>query len=160
MADFGRGIKAGIVSGIIYGIISVIFGAITAVIYWETILSNYAGITVGAADMMGVIGFLIPILAIAGIIGGIIFGLIFGLIYAAIYNSLPGSTSVMKAIVLALIGWVLLSLGMGYGNLAVDTMYYVVGNVIFGLIGWIIWGYLLGVFWDKFGAKPAPAGAA
>ena len=160
MADFGRGIKAGIVSGIIYGIVSVILGIITAVIYWETILGNYAGITVSTADMMGVIGFLIPILAISAIIGGIIFGIIFGLIYAAIYNSLPGSSSVMKAIVLSLIGWLILSLGMGYGNLAVDTMYYVVNNVIFGLIGWIIWGYLLGVLWDKFGARPATAGAA
>ena len=134
MADFGRGIKAGIVAGIIYGIISVILGVIIAVVYWETILSNYAGITVTTSDMMGVIGFLIPALIIAGIIGGIIFGLIFGLIYAAIYNSLPGSTSTMKAIILSLIGWIIFSLGLGYGNLAVDTMYFVVNNVIFGII--------------------------
>ena len=161
MADFGRGIKAGIISGIIYGIIIGIFSAIVSFIMWDTISAAYDDVISGFG-FGGLIEFTLEGQIINGFIGGIIygiiFGLIFGLIYAAVYNSLPGSTSIMKGIVLMLIVWLILSVGLGY--LSIDlfgTTYYIV-SLITGLIGSIIWGFLLGKFWDKYGGKQ-PAGA-
>jgi len=44
----------------------------------------------------------------------------------------------------------------GYGNLALyGTTFFLVSNVVIGLITSLIWGFLMGKFWDKF----APAGA-
>lgn len=92
---------------------------------------------------------------IGAIFSGIIGGLIFGLIYAAIYNSLPGSSSVAKGIVLAIIFWLILSVGIGFVVSGIFGMtYYILNSIIIGLIGSIIWGYLLGKFWDKYSGQP------
>ena len=64
--------------------------------------------------------------------------------------------SVMKGIILSLIFWVIFSLALGYTSIAVYGMeYFAVNNVVMGLITSVIWGFLLGKFWDKF----APAKA-
>lgn len=160
MAEFGRGAKAGVIAGIIYGIIAAILSLIIIVVMWETILdvaSKASGVTISAVDMGGLIGFMAPFIFIGAIIGGIIFGLIFGLIYAAIYRSLPGSTSIMKAIVLSFIAWLIFSLGLGYSSIATyGTSYYIASNVVVGLVSWIIWGALMGIMWDRFGGSPRP----
>jgi len=95
MADFGRGIKAGIIYGIILGILT----AIIISVAWNTIAGSYIITGVASYDFATLFVFWL----IAGIIGGIIGGIIFGLIYAAAYNSLPGATIITKGIVLALI---------------------------------------------------------
>ncbi len=155
MADFVRGIKAGIVSGIIYGIISAILGLLIIMVYWQTLMGGL-GVFFMGTDMMAVFMFMLPSLFIGAIVAGIIGGIIFGLIYAAIYNSLPGSTSVMKGIVLSLLFWIIFSLALGYTSMTVYGMeYFAVNNVVIGLITSVIWGFLLGKFWDKF----APAKA-
>ena len=167
MTDIVRGIKAGIVSGIVYGIIIGILSAIVTYIMWDTIFAAYESFF-GDLGMSGLftaaqISLSTQIISgfIGGIIGGVIFGLIFGLIYAALYNSLPGSTSMMKGIVLMLIVWLILSVGLGFFSIGMFGMtYYIVNSVVVGLIGTIIWGYLLGTFWDKFGTKSAATPAA
>lgn len=156
MAELGRWAKAGIVAGIFYAILSAILGAIVIFIFKETIMeyAEEALINVGitGTDVESLLVFIFPAMIFGIIIGGIIFGLIFGLIYAALYNSLPGSTSVAKAIILSIIAWLIFSVGLGYSNIAsFGIAYYVIGSIVIGIITWIIWGYLLGRFWDRFG---------
>ena len=160
MAEFGRGIKAGIVSGVIYAIVSAIVLSIVVFAVFDWLLSSYTGTGFGYF-MMGSFGATVIItgIVIGTIIWGIIAGIIFGLIYAAVYNSLPGSTSGMKGIVLAIIAWLIFSVGLGWGSIVFGYTYFAI-TIITGLILWIFWGYLLGKFWDKFGGKPqttAPA---
>lgn len=47
MADFGRGIKSGVVAGIIYGSIIGILEIILMVSMWSTIAVGYSGLTPG-----------------------------------------------------------------------------------------------------------------
>jgi hypothetical protein len=157
MAELGRGVKAGIVAGIIYGIVVGILQAIVTIGMWDTIISAYDQAVSGYGVTMTLTqAVLLPTLFISGIIGGIIGGIILGLIYAAIYNSLPGSTSVKKGIVLAIIFWLIFSVGLGYASLGVyGTTFFIIQNIVIGLIVSIFWGYLLGKFWDRF--APAPA---
>jgi len=164
MAEFGRGIKAGIVAGIISGIISMVFSIIQYSALWDAVASYYEGLSgtggffTGMAEVSLIA--MIPGLAIGAIIGGIIGGIIFGLIYAAVYNSLPGSTSIMKGIVLSLIFWLIFTVALGYASasmIGIGMTFYGI-SLVFGLISSLIWGFLLGTFWDKFAPKPA-AGA-
>lgn len=154
MAEFGRGIKAGIVAGIIYGILlGVLFGVVLTALVGTvpTGMENIPGmenisITVGALGA----AVLIPMM----IVGGIFFGIIFGAIYAAVYGSLPGGTSVKKGIVFSIILWLLTSVGY-YGMLALAGTAAIAVFAVLGLISSLIWGALVGVFWDKFGGKSA-----
>lgn len=139
MAEYGRGIKAGVVAGIIYGIILTVLVAALA----EAIMPGFWGVvsTAGA----GLTGAVIGIFAVMLIIGGAIGGLIFGAVYAAAYGSLPGS-SVVKGIIIAIIFWLVFSVGLNYSYVSRYPAYAGIG-----LVSSLVWGALVGVFWDKFG---------
>ncbi len=136
MAEFVRGIKAGIIAGIIYGIANImLMVGLTEVIYpgyWA--LAGAAG----ATEMV------IGIFTVTAIISGIIGGLIFGAIYAAAYDSLP-SSSIVKGIIVAIILWLIFSVALNYGTIGTYPII-----AVFGLISSLIWGAFVGVFWDKF----------
>jgi hypothetical protein len=131
MAEYGRGIKAGLIGGIIAGIVLAI---LTAILIFAT---------EGSTDFTGTITTMIA----SNFIGYIIFGIIFGIIFAAIYDKLPGSTAVMKGMSLAIIIWIL---GIIIGYFTTYTTFGAAmfgGNIIIGLISAIIWGYIIGKFW-------------
>ncbi|MEM2878419.1 MAG: hypothetical protein QXG10_02585 [Candidatus Hadarchaeales archaeon] len=137
MAEYGRGIKAGVVAGIIYGIILLVLVIALA----DALMPGFWTIA-GAA---GLAGPAIAIFATGMVVGGIIGGLIFGVIYAAAYGSLPG-TSVVKGIILGIIFWLIFSVALNYGTVITYPLY-----ALLGLIASLIWGALVGFFWDKFG---------
>ena len=88
------------------------------------------------------------------IIGGVIIGLIIGLIYAAAYHVIPGSSSIIKGLVVALLLWLILSilpiliLGSYLTGSYSSTFELAILN---GLILYLFFGFLLGLFWDRFG---------
>lgn len=159
MSDLKRGAKAGLAAGFIYMLVLIIFSAITAAI----VITQYSS-SVGSPNlvapyiesMFGVTGFSAVILgAIIGIllyaiIVGVIGGIIFGIIYSAFYNSLPGSTSVIKGIGLSYIFWLIFSIVLNYSTI-IYIHYFIVQNVIIGMLCAVIYGFFLGKFWDKFG---------
>ena len=59
---------------------------------------------------------------------------------------MPGGTSVKKGIVLSIIFWLIFGVALNTGTIMVYPVL-----IIISLICALIWGALLGVFWDKFG---------
>jgi hypothetical protein len=139
MADFGRGIKAGIVASIIYGIVwGLIIFLIPAVLFpglWA--LPGFAAMWATLAM------FTLIVIIIASIISG----LIIGIIYAAAYNSLPTKSSYVKGMLVAIIFWIInLVLNLAW----IGEIVYLILSFVFGVI---VFGFLLGLFWNMFGGK-------
>jgi len=164
LADFGRGIKAGVITGIIYIAISAILGAI----YLNNPLSPpfpmYAA---------GLTPFLLTDLTNPSIVSDLLFqyvvrGIIFGAVFAALYNFLPSVSSIVKGVVLSLLlcivalieviymtpGWP--TDGVSYagsyysGRLLMSSSFSVLWP---GIISVLAFGALTGFLWDRFRAK-------
>jgi hypothetical protein len=167
MADFGRGIKAGVVTGIVYLVICAILGAI----YQNDPLSvpNFmygAGLTFitwrGLADFSSVISLLFLC---------VYRGLVFGAVFAALYNFLPGTASVKKGVVLsaflcivAVVGAIYTTPGWPTYGWIPDGAYYS-GTLdlsspslaLAGIISALVFGALTGFLWDRFRGKELTA---
>ena len=151
MADFGRGIKAGLVTGVVYAAISAIFTF--------TLVGYQYLYTSGFWDAAG----LVPL----G--GSIVRGIIFGAVFATLYNFLPGTTSVVKGVVLSLFFWIVTVIEVIYTTLGwpwetngiVDTGTYYGGMinlssislVLISIMSALVFGALTGFLWDRFRAK-------
>ena len=136
MTDFKRGMTAGAKAGAVFGIIFSILGIVYA---YATLEPGYVIVTERAIGL--VIGY---------IIAGAIVGAIFGAIYAAAYGSLPGAKSILKGLSLGILWWIVVGLGLAY-LLGTGVDIY---NAVSGLISALIWGALIGFFWDKYKAVP------
>ena len=149
-AELLRGAKAGAISGIIYGPINWLSINIGINLSYGT-LGNWIArtITQGTWALTCII---------KNIIGGVIGGMIFGVIFAVLYDKLPGKTSGIKIIIISIIYWVAIPLGLpvlntlrlwGFEGFFWGFMWE---PTLIGLVTSIIWGWLLGFFWDRFGS--------
>jgi hypothetical protein len=137
MADFGRGIKAGIVASIIYSLpYGLVLLAIPAIIlggtgspFWES---------------YGTIIMLVTV--VSAIVGGIVFGVVWGVIYAAAYDSLPSSSPIIKGIILGIAYWLVTD--VVFTLAFAGSIVYLVFSFILGAL---LFGSLLGLFWRVFG---------
>jgi len=172
MAEIGRGLKAGILAGVIMGLLS---GIITAMLMFTILHDEYLKIfeaTISQANislqaeinpetilMIGAVGGII-----SGLIMGLIIGAIIGLIYAVLYNTIPGKTAITKGIATGLIYFVIITIlslleqavfpgttttGIDPGLLSLMANIGYATNFITALI----FGYLLGWFWNRFKPK-------
>ncbi len=134
MAEFKRGATAGLRAGVIFGVILAIMGVVYV---YATLAPGYIIRTERVIGL--IIGYAIA--------GGIV-GIIFGAIYATAYKHLPGGKSILKGLSLGIVWWIVVGLGIGYilGN-AIDAYY-----VATSLISALIWGSLIGFFWDRYKA--------
>jgi hypothetical protein len=154
MAELGRGAIAGAVSGVIYGPVNWLFINIGIT---DLPLSDWV-----ANIMTSGMWFLSCI--IKSMISGVVLGLVFGLIFAVLYDKLPGKTSTIKGIVIPIIYWVIIPLGLPVlfhlYRWGFEGLYWFFSMPIYwsptaiGLGTSIIWGLLLGSFWDRLGPKP------
>jgi uncharacterized membrane protein YeaQ/YmgE (transglycosylase-associated protein family) len=150
MAEYIRGLKAGIISGLIIGIVNAI---VAAFIYWFMLESISGEMSEGWIKVgFYTLSLLIPGKIIFGIIGSVIFGLIF----ATFYNKLPGSKPIVNAILIAIIYWLTFSVLIGHFSkeyyLAAYGITYI-ADVIIGFIMYLFWGFLLVIFWNKYSKK-------
>jgi len=136
MADFKRGMSAGAKAGVVFGVIFSILGIVYT---YATLEPGYVIVTERAIGL--VIGYMIA---------GAIVGAIFGAIYAAAYNSLPGAKSILKGLSLGIVWWIVVGLGVSY-LLGTELNIY---NAASSLISALIWGTLIGFFWDRYQAQP------
>jgi len=162
MADFGRGIKAGLAVAGVYLVISVILAAIGRE-FWYPFSFIYAaglGISPGLMDSPFVI---------YSILSYIIRGIVFGAVFAALYDFLPGTASVVKGVVLSLFLWIVAVIQVIYttlgwpwhangfsgsgtyysGNLSLSS----VGLTLAGIISAVAFGALVGLIWNRLRAK-------
>ena len=164
MADFGRGIKAGIATGIVYLVISVILSAI----YQNNPLSVPHFISATGLTPL----FLLRELADPSFVFPLLFqyiirGIIFGAIFAALYSFLPGTASIKKGVVLSAFVWILSAVGLiyitpGWPTDSSSSWTYCGGGAVnlssislalAGIISALVFGALTGFLWDRFRPK-------
>jgi len=164
LADFGRGIKGGIVTGIVYIVISGILGAI----YQNNPL--FVPFPMYAA---GLTPFLLTDLTNPSLVTELFFqyvvrGIVFGAVFAALYHYLPGMTSTVKGAVLssffcivALIEVIYMTPGWPTDGVSYAGGYYS-GRLLMsssfsmlwpGIISALVFGALTGFLWDRFRTK-------
>jgi hypothetical protein len=164
MADFDRGIKAGVVTGIIYLAISAILGAI----YQNNPLSfPHFILGTGLTPLFTWRSLADPSFVISLFIQYIGRGIAFGAVFAALYNFLPGTTSVKKGVVLsaflyiiALVGAIYTTPGWPTDGTIIDGIYYIgtldlssLSLALAGIISALVFGALTGFLWDRFRGK-------
>jgi len=163
MADFDRGIKAGVVTGIIYMVIAGILGAI----YQNNPLSFPHFIYGTGLTLFTWRSLTDPSFVISLLVQYIGRGIVFGAIFAALFSFLPGTASVKKGVVLAaflcivaLVGAIYTTLGWPTDGTIIDGMYYIgtlnlssLSLALVGIISALVFGVLTGFLWDRFRGK-------
>jgi len=171
LAEFGRGIKAGVAAAVVYLIIAVIL-AVIGHKFWY--LSNFIyaaglGISPGLTDFPFVIYSILY-----SILFYIIRGIVFGAVFAALYNYLPGVTSVVKGVVFSLFLWIVAVIQVIYTTLgwpwtpngfSGSGTYYSgmislssVGLALAGIISAVAFGALVGAIWNRLREKKVTEG--
>jgi len=162
MADFGRGIKAGVVTGLVYMVIGGILGAI----YYKSLpLLHFlygTGLTLftwmSLTDPSSVFNLLFQ---------HVVRGVVFGAVFAALYSYLPGTASVKKGVVLSAFVWILSAVGIIYmtpgwpSEGSLSWIYCGGGAVVLSpiwpalasIISALAFGALTGFLWNRFRGK-------
>ncbi len=165
MADFGRGIKAGVITGIVYIVICAILGEIHY--HFPAVLLHFPPgteltlFTWRDLTDPSIVHFLLSELFSKYILRGIIFGAVF----AALYNFLPSVSSIVKGMVLSLFlcivavvetiyktpGWPI----DGYTWTLYGTTLHLssISLALAGIISALVFGALTGFLWDRFRGK-------
>jgi len=163
LADFDRGIKAGVVTGIVYLVISVILSAI----YQNNPLSVPHFISATGLTPL----FLLRELADPSFVFPLLFqcvvrGIIFGAIFAALFSFLPGTASVKKGVVLSAFLWIvgavwLIYVTPGWPTDGAWTLIVVglvvslssISQALVSIVSALVFGALTGFLWDRFRGK-------
>ena len=155
MADFGRGIKAGVAAAGVYLVIAVILAAIGRTFWYPGIFIHAAGLGIHL-DPPGVI---------LSILSRIVRGIIFGAVFAALYDFLPGTASVKKGVVLSAFLWILGAVwliymtpgwpaGGGHTSTAgITVSLSSIGLALVSIIFALAFGALVGAIWNKLREK-------
>jgi len=162
MADFDRGIKAGVVTGIVYMIVAGILGAIYYNSFSFPHFLSGSGLTLFTWRSLTDPAFMISLL-----IQYVGRGIVFGAVFAALYSFLPGTAGVKKGVVLsvflciaALVGAIYTTPGWPTEGNTIDGIYYIgvlnlssLGPALAGIISALVFGALTGFLWDRFRGK-------
>lgn len=162
MADFGRGIKAGLAVAGVYLVISVILAAIGRE-FWYPFNFIYAaglGISPGLMDSP---------LVIYSLLSYIVRGIVFGAVFAALYSFLPGTTSIVKGVVLSSFLWIVALIQIIYTTpgwpwtpnaFSGSGTYYSgsfslssIGLALAGIISALVFGAFAGFIWNRLRAR-------
>jgi len=165
MADFKRGIKAGLATAGIYLAISAILG----VIYY--IFASVPHFILGTGLSLFTWGVLMdPASVIFLLLQYAVRGIVFGAVFAALYSFLPGTRtirSVVKGVVLAAFVWILSAVGLIYMTPGWPTDGSTFGTycgggmvdlssiwpALAGIISALVFGALTGLLWGRFRGK-------
>jgi len=168
MADFKRGIKAGVATVGIYIVISVILAAIGQRFWYLSDFLDAAGLGIHIVLMDP--SFVITLI-LTSIVPYVVRGIVFGAVFAALYNFLPGTKSVIKGVVLSSFLWIVAVIQViyttpgwpwhtnGFGFSGSGTYYSgmislsSVGLALAGIISALVFGALTGFLWGRFRGK-------
>ncbi len=154
MGRIGTGAKAGLVSGVVYGAISSITTYIMVLFAKEEIISAIReslpqDFPITAEQLFEFALIFSPIFVV---IVGVVAGVILGVIYAWGYEKVPGGNSIFKGLVFGIILWVIIDVLLRLGNIQYGTTYFAL-SLAWSLVIALIFGALLGIFYDKFTPK-------
>ena len=160
MGRASTGAKSGLVAGLVWGIISAIFTAVALIALKQDIINalnsyisgNSAAQQVGltANDLYNTVLVIGPV---ADIIVGLIVGMILGAIYGWGVNKIPGENYKVKGVVFGIILW-LISAAFSAQSVGEYGILYTVFNLAGAFVGAIVYGYLLGTFYEKWSKEP------
>jgi hypothetical protein len=164
MADFKRGIKAGIIAVIVYLVVSLIIGEIYRNLLSIELPTHVAGLTPFLLTDLTDPSFVTWLL-----LEYIFRGILFGAVFTALYHYLPSVNSIVKGVVLSLFFCIVALIQVIYMNpgwprvgLTVFTMSYYSGAIEVsssistvwpGIISALAFGALTGFLWDRFRGK-------
>jgi len=159
------GVKAGIVSGVVYGAVTALTTYLTLFFMREQTIAIIASYLTPNSPVTAEQAYRSALVTgpISAIIIGIVLGLVVGAIYGSIYERIPGGTAVPKGILLSIGVWLIFcalefTLGIeitptsavvGFGKIGYGAEYYAV-SFTSGLVAWLIYGVLLGTFYNRF----------
>ena len=159
MADFKRGIKAGLAVAGVYLVISVILAAIGREFWYPFSFIYAAGLRISP-------GLMDSPFVIYSILSYIIRGIVFGAVFAALYDFLPGTTAVKKGVVLSAFLWILgavwliyVTLGWPTGGAQISMVAGVtvslssLGLALVSIISTLAFGALTSFLWGRFRGK-------
>jgi len=162
MADFGRGIKAGVAAAGIYLVFAVILAAIDQIFWYPENFIHAAGLGVELESMY-------PSIVVFSIWSYMFRGIVFGAIFAALYSFLPGTTSVRKGVVLSAFLWIVALVEIIYttpgwpwhdGGHSYAAAYCgstvclsSIGLALVNIMFTLAFGALVGSVWNKLRAK-------
>ena len=157
--NYGRGATSGAIAGVVLGIILAVLYYIVFLSLTSTIKSAIQGTTLPSGVTIDQVFILALTFLIVGVVlGSIIIGVILGVVFAAVHNMyMKGQSLAMRGLVFGVIIW-LIGLGFNVGNFYYGTA-YVVSSVVIGLVGSLLYGYLLGTLYGRGGTKPAAPAA-
>ena len=160
MGRASTGAKSGLVAGLVWGIISALVTAVALIALKQYIINALNSYISGnsAAQQLGLTANeLYNTVLIIGPVSDIIVGLIGGMILGAIYgwgvNKIPGENYKIKGVVFGIILWII---GAAFSALSAGEygVLYTVFNLAGGFVGAIVYGYLLGTFYEKWSREP------
>ena len=156
MAEYGRGAKAGLIAGLIWGIIVGALLATLLTLFKSDVLAGISQIPNNPMSPEELYTITLEFGVGASISLGIIGGLILGAIFAAVYNAYLRNSSIrLRGLVFGVVLW-LIDLGLnGGGGLASGDEYFAI-SLIGYLVASLIYGYLLGYFFERFAPKNIP----
>ena len=159
MADFKRGIIAGIITGIVYVAISAILAVIDPEFLYITDI--YAA---GLTPFM----FAVDSFVVTAFLNHIVRGIVFGAVFAALYDYLPGVTGIVKGVALALFLWIVTVIEVIYRTPGWPTDDTIIGGIFYyggtislsslrlalaGIISTLFFGTLTGLLWHRLPGK-------
>jgi hypothetical protein len=159
MADFKRGIKAGVATVGIYIVISVILAAIGHRPWYPSGFLD-------AAELGIPFGFTYTSILISWLLGRVLSGIVFGAVFAALYNYLPGLRAIVKGLMLSAFLWILGLISAVYltGGAPSDAHRMIVPThvpfsvstpvlALVSIVSALTFGALVGSIWNKLRAK-------
>jgi hypothetical protein len=159
LADFKRGIIAGIITGIVYVAISAILAVIDPEFLYITDI--YAA---GLTPFM----FAVDSFVVTAFLNHIVRGIVFGAVFAALYDYLPGVTGIVKGVALALFLWIVTVIEVIYRTPGWPTDDTIIGGIFYyggtislsslrlalaGIISTLFFGTLTGLLWHRLPGK-------
>jgi parallel beta-helix repeat protein len=148
MVHLVRGAKAGAVSGVIYGAVNAPIINIGINLISGQLGNWIAGIMTDGLWLLAAI--------LMNSVIGVIAGSIFGLIFVVLYDRLPGTTPTDKGIVMSIIHWAAIPLGLSVRLYMFFSNARIWRPIVIGLGTSILWGWLLGHFWESGRPGPRP----
>lgn len=158
--EWKHGIKSGAVAGVFYGIIAGIVTVLYMLLNREMIIQRLQAVLSSNANIPISTDQLYDITLIASlpssVIGGVLVGVIFGVIYVLMKKELIGKDAKKQGISLAILLFIALGVAEMVGPENAIGAFFMIRFSSLPLVplsfgAFICLGYLMGVFWDRFG---------
>jgi len=150
MGNVKEGGKAGLVAGVIYAlvtapVVAALETAFKSGIEGAVILEFHPGTAAYLGSLYASV--LVGSVAVA-VIFGVLLGVVLGILFGAYSGRIPGRSVIVKGLVLGFMLWLILHALADLLNLQYGVTFYVT-DVGLGLATSLLYGYLLGLFFER-----------